>query len=330
MSLTQDDVRRRINDAFAINTPHSSTTFAAKSRELVLTGGQAKLTLSPAEMMATRDLSASVASAGGALVGTEMLPMAQIIMGAELADLGVTVVTGLAGPATIPRTAVLPTTAWITAEGANIGETQPTLGQIAITPHHLSAFTDASRQLFLQAGEGVVDAVVRSGLTESTRRATFTALFTGTGSAGAPLGLLATANIGTESGTSLGAAGLRAMLRKVLAAGAGETNVRFVADPATAELLGSREFSAGSGLPCWHAGEILGRPAIATSLMPANTIVAADFSRATVWVFDRDGLGLEIDGFSTFASGLVRMRLITPIDFSFSPAAAICISTSVT
>jgi hypothetical protein len=115
----------------------------------------------------------------------------------------------------------------------------------------------------------------------------------------------------------------------VLVAGAREANVRFVADPATAELLGSREFSSGSGLPCWYDGKVLGRPAIATSLMPANTIVCGDFQRATVWVFDELGLGLESDGYSSFATGLIRMRLITPMDFSFSPAAAFCVSTSV-
>jgi HK97 family phage major capsid protein len=309
---------------------HWRPTLATRMRDLLLSGEHAKLTMQSDELTVARDLSAGTFTAGGALVGTENLPLERLISGAELADLGVTIRGGLAGPATVPRATALPTGAWIPAEGASMTESQPTFGQIGLTPHYLACLTDVSRQLALQAGSDVVDAVVGPLNAESTRRNIFTALFSGSGTSGAPLGLLNTAGIGTVSGTSLGATGLRSMLRQSLAAGAREANIRFVADPATAELLGSREFSTGSGLPCWYDGKVLGRPAIATNLMPASTIVCGDFSRATVWLFDRNGLGLEVDPYAGFASGWVRFRLIVGIDLSFSPSAAFVVSTSTT
>jgi HK97 family phage major capsid protein len=313
---------------------HAGPSLATRMAELALQGGQARLTMSADELARTaelcrRDLGTTVGTAGGFLVGVSNNPLEELLIGAELADLGVRVVGGLAGPGNVPRVSSLPTGAWLPADGAPVSESQGTLGQHSISPKYLAARVDVSRSLVLQSAANVADAVVGPMLAESFRRTVFTALFSGTGSAGAPLGLLNRPGFSSVSGTSLSAVGLRSMLRATLDAGAREANVRFVADPATAEILGSREFSTGSGLPCWHAGQVLGRPAVATNLMPANTCVAADFSRAVLWLFDRDGAGLEVDPFSSFTSGAIGYRLIIGADLTFSPLASFAVATGV-
>jgi HK97 family phage major capsid protein len=335
MSLTQEDVRQRITNAMSADAGNDNQTLAGAMRSLVLQGGPATIRLPAAALHRaaapyTRDLTAGTATAGGFLVPTKTSALEALLTGEELADLGVNVRGGFSGPMTVPRVAGMPTPVWLAVEGGTITETQPSLGSIGLTPKSLAIRIESSRQLILQSGVDVANAVVGPAAGEQLRRTTFGAVFSGSGTAGQPTGLVNTAGIGTVSGTSLGATGLRSMLRRVLDAGGREQSIRFVADPTTAELLGSREFSAGSGLPCWHAGQVLGRPAIASNLVPANTVWCGDFSRANVWLFDADGAGLEADPYSGWASGIVAFRMIVAMDFSFSPAAAFCVATSVT
>lgn len=304
--------------------------------ELLMTGGHAKVTISASSLRSavaayTRDLVSTTATAGGFLIGTSNSPLEALFRQQLMGRLGVNVVSGLASPITVPRVASIPSGSWIPADGAIITEAQPSLGQIALVPRYCAIKTDASRQLVAQSPR-LAEAVIGPTLFEGIERTTVTALFSGTGTLGAPLGLLNTAGIGTLSGASLGAAGLRSMLKACLLAGGREDRIVFIGDPATQELLGSRDFSTGSGLPCWYGGEILGRPAIASSLVPANTLVCGDFGRATVALFDADsqGVALELDPYSAFASGLVSYRLIVSLDFGFSPAAAFAVATSIT
>ena len=104
----------------------------------------------------------------------------------------------------------------------------------------------------------------------------------------------------------------------------------WIGAPDVQETLGAREFSAGSGRPLWDDGKILGRPAIASSLVAAGTLVLGDFSRCTLGVFDRHGLAVECNPYESFQSGLVSFRLIAAVDIGISPAAAFAVSTSIT
>lgn len=304
--------------------------------ELLLQGGPAKATLSAASLRSAvagyvRDLTSTPASAGGYLISPAVSPLETLFRQQLMGRLGVNVVSGLSSPITVPRVASFPAGSWIAADGATIPEGQPTLGQIAYVPRYCAIKADASRQLIAQSPR-LAEAVIGPPLFEGIERTTVTAMFSGTGTLGAPLGLLNTSGVGNVSGTSLGATGLRAMLKACLLAGGREDRIVFIGDPVTQELLGGREFSTGSGLPCWHAGQILGRPAIASSLVPPNTLIAGDFGRATVALFDADaqGVGLEVDPYSDFRSGVVAYRLIVALDFGFSPAAAFAVATSVT
>lgn len=277
---------------------------------------------------AFRDLTAGVASAGGYLIGTKQQPLEQLLLRFSIfAEGGLNIITGLDGPVTIPRVTTVPTASWLPQDGTALTESQSVFGQIALGPKFVASYTEISRPLLLQSS---AEAIAGAQAGESTSRAIDTAILAGTGVSGQPTGIVNTSGIGTQSGSSLAAAGLRAMRKAVLNAGAREDRLMWIADPATQELLGSREFSAGSGRPLWDDGKILGRPAVATSLAPAATLILGDFSRVTVSVFDAAGIELEHDPYTNFKSGVSAFRLIVPVDVAVSPAAAFCVATSIT
>lgn len=196
-----------------------------------------------------------------------------------------------------------------------------------MTPKWAAAHVKVSRQLMLQSqAEQVIGPLVA----EAIARAIDTAILHGTGATGQPLGVFNTSGIGTQSGSSLAAAGLRTMRKQVLLAGAREDRMLWVGAPDVQETLNGREFSAGSGRQLWDSDGILGRPAIASSLVTAGSLVVGDFSRVVVVLFDGAGLTLEFNPYSNFAAGQVAFRLLVPVDVGVSPAAAFSTSTSIT
>jgi len=106
-----------------------------------------------------------------------------------------------------------------------------------------------------------------------------------------------TPNINTASGGSLALAGLLEMREEILAAGGREENLRWIGGTDVQELLGARERVANGGRMLWDDNGILGRPAHATRLAPAATLVCGDFSKAIVGLWGV-GLRVEIDPYT--------------------------------
>jgi len=278
--------------------------------------------------MAWRDLTVAAASGGGYLAPTGNSPMEQFLLPQMmLRDGGLKMLSGLSAAVTVPRCTTVPTATWLSTEGSTPTTSDPVFGQVGVTPKMLSIYLRVSRQLMLQSN---AESVVAPLCAESIARGIEAALFNGGGTSGRPLGVMNTAGINSQSGASLAAAGLRAMRRNVLSSGAREDRLMWVGAPDVQELLGSREFSAGSGRPLWDDGKILGRPAVASTLIPAATLICGDWSRATVALFDAAGAELEVNPYDSFQSGAVGYRLMIPCDVFFSPAAAFAVATTIT
>ena len=177
--------------------------------------------------------------------------------------------------------------------------------------------------------QSAAETVLRALMAEAIARAIDAAVIAGAGVLGAPQGVLYTSGIGTQSGASLGSAGLRTMRKTVLLAGAREDKLRVFADPASQEVLSGREHTSGGGAMLWARRQVLDLPATATTLVPANTLLVGDFSRVTVVFFDASAIEVEYDPFTNFKSGVVQFRLIVPVDVVVSPAAAFCVASSV-
>lgn len=300
-------------------------TFVEHLREMQLSGQPTKRRVSGAVF---RDLTAALGSGGGYTVGTTTAPLEELLRRFSIfGELGLKIITGLEGPLTLPRTATVPTATWLPAEGAALTESQPTFGQAAFSPKFASSYMQASRQLILQSR---AESIIATLAAEAVARAIDAAVLGGTGTLGQPLGIAGAAGINTQSGTSLALAGLLNMRKQALLSGAREDRLVWVAHPGVQELLGSREQHSGGGRTLWDDAGILGRPAIATTLAPAGTLLIGDFSRVVVTVFDGAGLELEADPYSDFRSGISAFRLMVPVDVGVSPAAAFSMATSIT
>jgi HK97 family phage major capsid protein len=274
-----------------------------------------------------RDMTAADAANGGYLVSVSQGPIEPLLRQYSIvAEGGVRLLSGLVGNLTIPKITAGAAVSWIPAEGDAVTATQPTLGQVALTPKYAGLLTYCSRQLLVQAQ---AEAIIESQIAGDIAAAVDVAVFQGTGNSGQPLGIVGTSGVYAQSGTSLGHAGLQNMLEKAVTGGARYSRLRWYGHPDAIEILATRERASGSGY-CVEDGKIAGRPVISTSAVPTKTLVLGDPSLVLVAVFDGQGIGIERDDFSAFNTGLVGFRLLLAVDVAVMVPAAFSVATSIT
>ena len=154
-----------------------------------------------------RDLSVGVDADGGYLVGTDIRPQNfiealrnKVILEAA----GATVISDLIGDIAIPKQSGGATAYWVAESGAPT-ESKQTIGQLALSPKTVAAFTDMSRKLIIQSSIDV-EAFVRNDLARVLAIALDTAGLHGTGSSNQPTGVAGTSGIGSVVGDTNGAA----------------------------------------------------------------------------------------------------------------------------
>lgn len=146
-----------------------------------------------------RDLTVGTASAAGDLVFTDARPGSFIELlrnRLALSTLGVQTLTGLQGPVAIPKQTGGATAYWV-AEKGEPTESNPTVGQINMTPKTLGAFTEFSRRLMLQSSIDV-ETMVRNELATVMALEIDRAALYGTGSTSQPKGLKFVTGLNTE------------------------------------------------------------------------------------------------------------------------------------
>lgn len=278
--------------------------------------------------MAYRDLSTSSGPRGGYLKGTEALAVADLVRdGHFLGEVGAQYVSGLTSDVTIPAVREGITGEWLNLQnGVQMTPSDPTLGQVSMVPHTAAGYTRYSRQLSLQhaALESTLSMLLREAVTGLLEQA----VLTGPGGV-APLGIVNTAGVGTQAGAALAFAGLRAMRKKVLLAGAAERKLHWIGDPATQETLGGRvRIASTDSRTLWDDDGILGKPATATAYAAAGTLVVGDWSRCLIGIWG-DSVELEMDPYADFARALEGARLIMNCDVAFPQPSAFAVSTGV-
>lgn len=277
---------------------------------------------------AMRDLTAAAAGAGGYLVSAETQEAVDILRPWSVsARAGVMLETGLRGDQVVPKVTAKSTPAWILTEGTQITPSQPTLAQIAMTPKNVGAVVNFSRQLAKQAN---AEAFVGRELMRSVGTALDQAIINGSGAAGQPTGLLGTAGIGIETGTSFAQAAAVSMKRKVADANAPDEEISFVGTPAVRELLEKRERATGLGF-IWDEDRIASRPGRVSTDIPAATLICGAWSAIYVGIWG-EGFVLEINPYDPthFKTGVIQGRIIVSADVAVLHAAAFCKSESIT
>lgn len=137
-----------------------------------------------------RAMTVSVFSAGGALVGTDLLAgsLIQLLLNKVSFLNGFIHLGGLVGNVAIPKVTGGQTAYWL-PEGGTVTASQMVFAQLGLLPHRLVASTAFDKQLVAQASLSV-EALVRDTIARIMAVEKNRAMINGSGSSGEPLGLL--------------------------------------------------------------------------------------------------------------------------------------------
>jgi HK97 family phage major capsid protein len=280
----------------------------------------------------TRDLTAASGAGGGYLVstGVEIESMADALRGLSVvATLPITVIPNASGNFSIPRETAGPTAYTLNDEGSAITEGQVTLGQVAMSPKHVGAYTELSRNFVQQTGPGG-DAYVRRTLMKSVAAKVDALAIAGSGASGEPTGLISQIT-GSVSGTSLADAGIREFQTDI--GDALGPDCGFVTTRAVASLLNGRQRFTGSDRTLWegnlYSGTLGGWPAFSTPSVPTANLIFGAWSNL---VLANWGPALEVaaNPYTDFKAGIVGVRCMTSFDVGVVRPAAFSLATGVT
>jgi HK97 family phage major capsid protein len=278
----------------------------------------------------TRDLNAATANQGGNFVASAEIPDVFV---AALRASGIAGQFRIARPAVMgnvqfPRLTTGASTTWLASETATVTENQPAVGAVSTTPKTVGARFDMSRQLLKQ----ITPAAERFLLAEAgaaVAGAVDTALIQGSGASGQPQGIVGTAGVATQSGTSLNWAGVLNAIEQVETANAivNPATTGWVLGAAAAELLRARERAAGSGF-ILNDGRIAGFPVVVSGSVPASAAVFGDWSG--VMLPEWGVLEIGSDPFTGFTTGTVTVRALWTTDVAVLRPASFATISSIT
>lgn len=271
-----------------------------------------------------RGLQASTQNLGGYLVGTELQSLEYLLRAQSvLPQLGVRTLQ-VSGNVSWPRELGEITFSWA-KEGDQITTGTGSLGQMTLTPHRLSGLTSFTRQLNFQAPQLVDE--ISTALSRGIMVGFEKAAINGGGVFGYPTGILNTSGAGSV--TLSGATTLANLADfEYAVSNANATPSGWVADPATRKKWRTVVRSTNSSVYLWDDGNtILGYPAYASNVCPANTAILGDWTKM-VWAFFGSGAPVEllIDPYSSKKSEGIEVLCTVYGDIGLLQPAAFCYS----
>jgi HK97 family phage major capsid protein len=280
----------------------------------------------PFGALKTRTMGADLGAKGGYLSGLDVAAPVDILRPWSVAaSAGAHLMPGLINDIVLPRTTTAPTATWVGEPSAAPSESPPTIGNVSMSPHTAITLIKFSIQL-LRQGEAV-ESYIRALLLAAVGELLDQAYFSGAGGV-APLGLLSTAGIGTQSGTSFTYTKALTARQAVLDAGGREDGLQWVGTPAVQKALSLVQRFTSTDSPLWGDNGVLGRPSHATKNAPTGALVCGDFSTSAIGVWG-PGIRIDIDRSQDFNSGGLVARVMLMCDVAFPRPEAFHVSTSV-
>lgn len=282
-----------------------------------------------------RDMTVAGSSGSNYLVGTDNQPgsFIDLLRNTSVAlRMGVTKLTGLKGHVTIPKMTAGNTAYWLSDENTQITESQPTIGQLSLSPKNVAALTEVSHQLLSQSTPDA-ESLLMSSIARDIGLAVDVAILRGSGASGQPTGIATTGSIGAFSGSSLAAAGVLDAQADVAAANALYPGCGYVTTPAVAALLMARPELPSTGTTrLWKGnmaeGSIFDFPAMSSAQMSSATMLFGWWP--SVILAEWGVLELMVNPFSDFTRGLSAVRGWYTCDVGVRYAGAWSYSSSIT
>ena len=269
----------------------------------------------------TSDDSAMVAEAyrGGDFI--DVLRNASSVM-----DAGATMLTGLQGDVKIPKKTAASTAAFIASEGGASSESEPTFGQVTMTPKTIGAFTDITRLMMMQSSLDIEN-LVRNDLSSGIALAIDNGALQGSGSSGNPTGIKNTSGINAP--TNFAAANptfaeVVAMETAVAEDNALMGNLAYILPASMAGALKTTAKDSGSGQFVLQGGEMNGYRAIVSNQCTAGDLYFGNFADLLIGMYG--GLDITVDPFTASTSGTVRIVALQTVDVAVRHAVSFAVN----
>lgn len=228
---------------------------------------------------------------------------------------GATMLTGLKGNVAIPKKTAGSAAGWISTEGGAASESEPTFGQVTMTPKTLGAFTDITRLMMMQSSPDI-EALVRDDLSRAIALAIDLGALQGSGSSGQPTGVKNTS--GVNKPTSFAAATPTFAEVVALETAVAEDNALLgnLAYILPASMYGALKTTAKAANTAQFVVEpgntINGYRAIVSNQVTSGDLFFGNFADLLVGMYG--GLDILVDPYTSSSTGTVRIRALQTVD----------------
>lgn len=236
---------------------------------------------------------------------------------------------GLVGNVDIPKQTGGATAYWV-GEGSSAKEATPTIGQVAMSPKTVGAYTDITRRLLKQSTPDA-EMIVRNDLVAAIAQAIDLGGYYGTGADHQPLGLV---NYTGVNGVAFAAtnpthAEIVQMETEIASDNADINSMAYVCN---AKLRGyaktTPKFSSGSSVAAagtiWEPGNTMnGYSAEVTNQIATGDVIFGNFADLIVGLWG--GLDLTVDPYTMSTSGGLRIVAFQDVDFVLRRTESFCV-----
>lgn len=276
-----------------------------------------------------RDMVVGTPTAGGNLVATDLMSgdFITILRDAMVLNtLGVRFLSGLVGNIAIPKQTGSGSAYWV-AEGQPPDESSAPIGQVAMSPKTVGAFTDISRKLLLQSSIDV-ESFVSADLAMVLGLAIQRAAIAGGSVANEPSGILARIAASVVGGVDGGAPDWDSVVDLETAVSVANADVGTLAYLTNAKVRGKLKKTfvdgPGTGERVWQKGSepLNGYRAAVTNSVPSNlakgagtnlsALIFGNFADLVIGMWG--GLDLMVDPYTHSTTGTVRVTALQDVD----------------
>lgn len=280
----------------------------------------------PMDVLLQRDMTVGTSTAGGNLVGTNLLAGSFIDMlrnRMAIQRLGATTLNGLVGDIAIPRQTGGATAYWVAESGAP-PESAAAVDQVSMSPKTLGAFTDISRKLMLQSSVDV-EALVRSDLARVIALAVDYAALYGTGSSNQPQGLKLQTGVNTKdfAANAPTFAEIVALETEIASDNADLGSMAYLVNAAGRGSLKTTEKATNTGMFIWEPGNTVnGYRTEVSNQVASNDYWFGNWSDLLLGFWS--GLDILVDPYTGSTSGTVRIVALQDVDVAVRHGESFC------
>jgi len=228
---------------------------------------------------------------------------------------GATMLTGLSGNVAIPKKTAASAGGWISSEGGASSESEPTFGQITMTPRTVGAFTDITRLMMMQSSLDIEN-LIRNDLSTALALAIDLGALAGSGTSGQPTGIKNTSGINAPTafaGAVPTFAEVVAMETAVAEDNALLGNLAYILPASMYGALKTTTKDSGSGqFVVAPDGSMNGYNAIVSNQVTSGDLYFGNFADCLIGMYG--GLDITVDPYTASSSGTVRIVALQTAD----------------